>query len=48
MLAAGDIAYPLRKIAAEYGEFETKRAEVVAIDPQARTRDDPSRRDLQR
>ena len=37
MLAAGDIAYPLRKIAAEFDEFETKRAEVVAIDPQART-----------
>ena len=33
MLAAGDIAYPLRKIAAEFDEFETKRAEVVAIDP---------------
>jgi NADH dehydrogenase len=37
MLAAGDIAYPLRKIAAEYDEFDTKRAEVVAIDPVART-----------
>jgi NADH dehydrogenase len=37
MLAAGDIAYPLRKIAAEFDEFETKRAEVVAIDPAART-----------
>jgi NADH dehydrogenase len=37
MLAAGDIAYPLRKIAAEFDEFDTKRAEVVAIDPVART-----------
>ena len=37
MLAARDIAYPLRKIAAEFDEFETKRAEVVAIDPVART-----------
>ena len=37
MLAAADIAYPLRKIAAEYDGFETKRAEVVAIDPAART-----------
>ena len=32
-----DIAYPLRKIAAEFEEFDTKRAEVVAIDPVART-----------
>ena len=37
MLAAGDIAFPLRKIAAEFDEFDTKRAEVVAIDPVART-----------
>ena len=37
MLAAGDIAYPLRKIAAEFDDFDTKRAEVVAIDPVART-----------
>jgi NADH dehydrogenase len=37
MLAAGDIAYPLRKIAAEYDAFETKRAEVVDIDPVTRT-----------
>jgi len=37
MLAAHDIAYPLRKIAAEFDEFDTKRAEVVAIDPVART-----------
>ncbi len=37
MLAAGDIAYPLRKIAAEFDGFDTKRAEVVAIDPATRT-----------
>jgi NADH:ubiquinone reductase (H+-translocating) len=37
MLAAGDIAYPLRKIAAEFDGFDTKRAEVVALDPVART-----------
>jgi NADH:ubiquinone reductase (H+-translocating) len=37
MLAAGDIAYPLRKIAAEFDEFDTKRAEVVTVDPVART-----------
>ena len=37
MLAAGDIAYPLRKIAAEFHDFDTKRAEVVALDPVART-----------
>jgi NADH:quinone reductase (non-electrogenic) len=37
MLAANDIAYPLHKIAAEYKDFDTKRAEVVAIDPIART-----------
>jgi len=37
MLAPGDIAYPLRKIAAEFEEFDTKRAEVAAIDPAART-----------
>ena len=37
MLGEGDIAYPLRKIAAEFEEFDTKRAEVVAIDPAART-----------
>jgi NADH dehydrogenase len=36
MLAAGDIAYPLRKIAADFDEFDTKRAEVVAVDPVAR------------
>ena len=37
MLAAGDIAYPLRKIAAEFDAFDTKRGEVVAVDPVART-----------
>ena len=37
MLAARDIAYPLRKIAGEFDEFDAKRAEVVAIDPVART-----------
>ena len=37
MLPARDIAYPLRKIAAEFEEFDAKRAEVVAIDPVART-----------
>jgi NADH dehydrogenase len=37
MLAAGDLAYPLRKIAAEFDEFDTKRAEVVTVDPVART-----------
>jgi NADH dehydrogenase len=37
MLAAGDIAYPLRKIAAEFDRFDTKRAEVVAVDPASRT-----------
>ena len=33
MLAAGDIAYPLRKIAAEYDGFDAKRGEVASIDP---------------
>ena len=37
MLAARNIAYPLRKIAAEFDGFDTKRAEVVAIDPATRT-----------
>lgn len=37
MLAAGDIAYPLRKIAQEYDGFEAKRGEVAAIDPTTRT-----------
>jgi NADH:ubiquinone reductase (H+-translocating) len=36
MLAPRDIAYPLRKIAAEFKDFEAKRGEVVAIDPVAR------------
>ena len=35
MLAPRDIAYPLRKIAAEYDDFEAKRGDVVAIDPTA-------------
>jgi len=35
MLAARDIAYPLRKIAAEYDDFVAKRGNVVAIDPVA-------------
>jgi len=35
MLAPRDIAYPLRKIAAEYEDFEAKRGDVVAIDPVA-------------
>ena len=37
MLAAGDIAYPLRKVAAEFEAFDAKRGEVVGIDPVART-----------
>jgi NADH dehydrogenase len=37
MLAARDIAFPLRKIAADYGNFDAKRGEVVAVDPVART-----------
>ena len=37
MLPARTIAYPLRKIAAEFEAFDAKRAEVVAIDPVART-----------
>jgi NADH dehydrogenase len=37
MLAAHDIAYPLRKIAAGFEAFDAKRAEVVAVDPVART-----------
>jgi NADH dehydrogenase len=37
MLPAGTITYPLRKIAAEFEAFDAKRAEVVAIDPVART-----------
>ena len=37
MLAARDIAYPLRKIAREYDDFEAKRGDVVGVDPAART-----------
>ena len=37
MLPGQNIAYPLRKIAAEYDDFEAKRADVVAINPAART-----------
>ena len=37
MLAPGDIAYPLRRIAAEYDGFVAKRGEVTAIDPSAKT-----------
>jgi NADH dehydrogenase len=37
MLAARDIAYPLRRIAADHDGFEAKRGEVVAIDPTARS-----------
>ena len=37
MLAARSIAYPLRKIATEFEDFDAKRGEVVAIDPVART-----------
>jgi NADH dehydrogenase len=37
MLAARDIAYPLRRIAAEYDGFTAKRGEVTQVDPVART-----------
>ncbi len=37
MLAARDVAFPLRKIAAEYDAFDTKRGEVVGIDPLTRS-----------
>ena len=37
MLSPRDIAYPLRKIAAEYDDFVAKRGNVVAIDPVARS-----------
>ena len=37
MLAPRDIAYPLRKIAADYDDFEAKRGDVVSIDPVARS-----------
>jgi NADH dehydrogenase len=43
MLAPGDVAFPLRKTAAEYDEFDTKRAEVVAVDPASRTVTTPRR-----
>jgi NADH dehydrogenase len=36
MLAARDIAYPLRRIAAEYEGFESHRREVTSIDPAAK------------
>ena len=35
MLAARDIAFPLRKIAEEYAGFTAKRGEVVSLDPVA-------------
>ena len=37
MLAPRDIAYPLRKIAAEFNDFDAKRGNVVSIDPAARS-----------
>ena len=37
MLVPRDIAYPLRKVAAEFSDFTAKRGEVVAIDPVAKT-----------
>ena len=37
MLAPRDIAYPLRRIAAEYNHFEFKRGTVASIDPTARS-----------
>jgi NADH dehydrogenase len=37
MLSSRDIIYPNRKIAAEYTDFTFKRADVVAIDPVAKT-----------
>ena len=37
MLAPGDIAYPLRKIAAEYDSLDRARRDVVAVDPVARS-----------
>ena len=48
MLAASDVAFPLRKIAAEFDDFDTKRADVVAIDPLARTVTTHRGRDLHR
>ncbi len=35
MLVPRDIAYPLRRIAADFHDFEAKRGEVVSIDPVA-------------
>ena len=46
MLAPGDIAYPLRRIAAEYDGFVAKRGEVTSIDPTREDRDDRHGRDL--
>ena len=37
MLGAGDIAFPLRKIAAEFDGFEAHRREVASIDPKAKS-----------
>jgi NADH dehydrogenase len=37
MLPARNIAYPLRRVAAEFKDFEAKRGEVVAVDPKARS-----------
>ncbi len=37
MLAARDIAFPLRKIAAEFDGFEAHRREVASVDPAAKT-----------
>jgi NADH dehydrogenase len=37
MLPAQNIAYPLRKIAAEFDDFEARRADIVAIDPVGKT-----------
>jgi NADH dehydrogenase len=37
MLAARDIAYPLRRVAAEFDGFEARRGDVTAVDPVARS-----------
>ncbi len=37
MLGSADIAYPLRKIAAEYDGFEAHRREVASVDPATKT-----------
>jgi NADH:quinone reductase (non-electrogenic) len=37
MLAPRDIAYPLRKIATEFDNFDAKRGNIVEIDPVARS-----------